>query len=120
MRHATRPAREDQHAIAQAHSLARVVRDEEDGEAALLPQTLQLLMQEVASDGVESCERLVHQKDVRVLCKCASQRDTLLHAARQLMRAAPLEAVEVYAMQQLSSDALPFCAVDAPQLERQL
>src|SRR6267143_1034504 len=120
MRDATRPAGEDQHAIAEAYRLPRVMSDEQDGQAALLPQALQLLMQKVASDGVESRERLVHQQDIRVLGKRTRQRNALLHAARQLMRTALLEAIEMNAMQQLSSGALALRMLDTAQLERKL
>src|SRR5437660_709817 len=55
------PARKNEHPAAKADRLPGVVRDEEDGEPLGAPQTEQLLVEQVAGDGVERCERLIHQ-----------------------------------------------------------
>src|SRR5205823_4614060 len=47
-----RPAGEHEHAVPQQHGLARVVCHEQDGEVLLGPEAHQLLVQEVARDGV--------------------------------------------------------------------
>src|SRR6267143_6884860 len=104
MRHAPGPAGEHQHAIAQADGLARIVGHEENRQAALLPQTLELLVKQVPRDRVEGGERLIHEQHVGLLGQRSSQRDTLLHAARKLMRAPPLETVEMDPMQKVACD----------------
>jgi len=76
-----RPARENQDAITQPHRLPGVVRDKEDGQAVLAPQPLELLVEQVAGDGVEGGERLIHQEHIGVLGESSSERDALLHAA---------------------------------------
>ena len=78
-------ARQQHDPVAEADGLAHVVGDEHDREAGLLPQPLELVVEEVAGHGVEGAEGLVHQQDVGVLGQRPGQRDPLAHAARQLV-----------------------------------
>src|SRR5260370_38564199 len=91
MAHPTRPARENHHPVAEADGLARVVSDEEDGETALFPDPLQLLVEQVSADRVERPERLAHQENVGVLGQSPRPPHALLPAAREPMRPPPLE-----------------------------
>lgn len=120
VRNPTRAAGEHQDAIAQAHSLARVMGHEQDRQATLLPQPLELFVQQVPRDRVEGGERLIHEQDIRLLRQRARQCDTLLHAARKLMRAPPFEAVEVNPVEQLVCNAAALRAPYPSELERQL
>ena len=43
-------------------------------------------MQEVARDGIECREWLIHQQDVTILSERARQRNALFHATRELVR----------------------------------
>src|SRR5580765_2957584 len=93
--HATWPAGQQHDAIAQADRLAHVVGHEDDGQPALPPEPLQLVVEEVTGHGVEGPEGLVHQHDLGALCEGARQRDTLPHATGQLVRPLVSEAVEM-------------------------
>ena len=89
-----RTGRQHDHAIRQRDRLVEVVRDEEDGLALRLPQVEQLVLHQLARLDVERRERLVHQHEVGVEDERLRERDALLHAARQLVRIAVLEAGE--------------------------
>jgi len=117
---APRPAREDQHPISQTHRLARVVRDEENGQPGLRPEPFQLLVQQVARDGVERRERLIHQEHVGVLRQRTGKSYPLLHATRQLVRAALFETVEVDPVKQLGRHPGARRVADSPKLEGEL
>ena len=79
--YAARPEGKQGYAIAQAYSLAHVVRDEDDGAPGLGPNALQLVMQQVASLGIKGSEGFIHQQDVRLGGQSASQSYTLAHAS---------------------------------------
>ena len=82
----TGSARQQDHAVAEAHGLAHVVGHEDHGEPRLAPQPLELVVQHVAGHGVERAERLVHEQDVGLLRERARQRHPLAHAAGELVR----------------------------------
>ena len=88
-------------AVAEARRLTHVVRDEHDGEPCLAPHVLELVVQQVARDGVERAERLVHEEDIRVLREGAGERDPLAHAAGELVGPLLREAAEVHEVEQL-------------------
>ena len=75
----------DGDAVADAHGLVQVVRDEDDGAALVLLQAQQLVLHVGADDRVERREGLVHQQNGRVGRQRARQAHALLHAARQLV-----------------------------------
>ena len=79
-------------AVAHRERLLLVVRDEDERDAELLLQRLQLDLQVLAQPGVERAERLVEQQHARAQHERARERDALLLAARELRRLAPLEA----------------------------
>ena len=81
------PAGEQDDALAEAGGLAHVVGDEDDRAAGRAPDALELLVQQVARDGVERGERLVHEQHGTVLREGARERDALAHAAGELVRA---------------------------------
>ena len=63
---------------------------------AILPESLELVVEQVAGHGVEGAEGLVHQQDVGVLGEGPGEGDALAHAARQLVGALVGEAREVH------------------------
>src|SRR6266508_6743150 len=67
VRDPARAAGEHQHAVAKADGLPWVVGDEQDGQARLGPDALDLVVKEVTRDRVEGAKRLVHQEHVSVL-----------------------------------------------------
>ena len=66
--------------------------DEDEGDADLALDALQLDLHLLAQLEVEGAERLVEQEHARVVDERARQRDPLLLPAGQLVRLAPLEA----------------------------
>ena len=60
------PAGQQHHAVTEPHGLADVVGHEEHGQAALPPDRLELVVQQVAGHRIERAERLVHQQDRRL------------------------------------------------------
>ncbi len=93
-RHPTGPAGQDDDTITQAHRLADVVGNEDHREVGLGPDALQLVVEEVPGDGVESPEGLVHEQDGTILGEGAGQRDPLAHAPGQLVGPLRSRAVE--------------------------
>src|SRR5438270_774470 len=91
---APRPAGQHEHAVAQTHGLAHVVGDEQDGDPGRRPHPLDLVVEQVACDGVEGAEGLVHQQDLRLLGQRSCQRHPLAHCARELVGSAVAEPVE--------------------------
>jgi hypothetical protein len=118
--HPTRPAGEHDDAVGQAGRLAHVVGDEEDGEAAVAPQRLELVVQQVAGHGVEGAERLVHEQHVGVLGEGAGQGDPLAHAAGQLVGPLAPEGLEVDGAEQRLHPRLALGPGHATELEREL
>ena len=89
-------------------------------EAAIAPEALELVVEEVAGHGVEGAERLVHEQDLGLLGEGAGEGDPLAHAAGQLVRALGGEAVEVHGAQQRLGPLPALLAADAAQAQRQL
>src|SRR5215470_7021000 len=79
--HATGAWRQDENAARQIDRLGDAVSDEDDRGARRRPDAKQLLVHVIAGDLIESAERLVHQENARPGHQCASDRDSLLHAA---------------------------------------
>src|ERR1051326_6837330 len=88
------PRAQQHDAIAEVQRLVQAVRDEDDGDAQVLPDAAELHLHELARLRVESAERLVHEQDLRLQRQRSSKSNTLLHATRQLVRVAVLEALE--------------------------
>src|SRR5262245_43461214 len=65
-RDASRSAREQHHAVAEADRFADVVGDEHHRLVGGAPQSLELVVQKVARHRVERAERLVHEQHVAV------------------------------------------------------
>ncbi len=61
------------------------MRNENDGAAGFGPQALQLVVQQIASLGVQRGKWLVHQQDIRLGRQRSRQCHTLPHASRKLM-----------------------------------
>ena len=74
-------------AVGHRHGLLLVVRDDDEGEADLVLEPLQLELHARAHLPVERRERLVEQQQPRALDDGAGERDALALAARQLRRA---------------------------------
>src|SRR5581483_8823035 len=67
---------------------------------------LELVVEQVAGDGVESAERLVHEEHGSVLGEGPGQRHPLAHAARQLVGPLAAEALEPHHAEQLAGPLL--------------
>ncbi len=71
---------------AEVKAFLDVVGDHEDGQLMLLPQPQHQLVHVGADARVECAEGLVQQQNARLAEQSLSNRQTLFHAARQLMR----------------------------------
>src|SRR5437764_15130060 len=80
------PAAQHDDAVAEAYRLAHVVGDEQDRQAGGGPPPLELVVEQVAGDGVEGAEGFVHQQDGRLLSHSPGQGDALAHAGGQFVR----------------------------------
>ena len=78
----------DGDAVAHAHRLFLIVGDEDERDAELALQQLQLDLHLLAELAVERAERLVEQQHARPVDECAGDRDALLLATRHLPRPA--------------------------------
>src|SRR5438046_6517673 len=85
---------EDDDAVSQRDRLLEVVRDEHDRRAIRRPQLEELVLHERPGLHVESAERLVHEKDGRLVDERLRQRRALAHAARELVRVVALESAK--------------------------
>ena len=96
-----RPRRDDEHSIAESHSLADRMGDEQRRDAAALDELVQQTAHLRAGDLVERGERFVHRQQRRAEGKGPHQRDTLLHAAGELVGMGIEERAETDPLQQL-------------------
>lgn len=81
-----RALREHHDPIRQDERLRDVVRDQHGGEAGLLPQLLELLLQHPSGEGVQRTERLVEQQSRRGVDQGAGQGGALGHTTGDLRR----------------------------------
>ena len=116
LRDASRRRRHEHDAIAEAHRLAHVVRDEDDGLAAFHPDVLDVAVELLAGERIERGEGLVHQQHPRVGRERAGQRDALLHAAGELVHMRMLELLEADELEEMVGD---FLALGIPQIRPQ-
>ena len=82
----------DRDAVAHRQRLFLVVRDEDERDADVFLERLQLDLEVLAQARVERAERLVQEQHARAQDERSCERDTLLLAAGQLVRLASLEA----------------------------
>src|SRR5215218_1479880 len=118
--HPPGPAREQHDPVTEADGLADVVGDEQDRETLLAPQSLDLVVQQVACHRVEGAEWLVHEQDVGALRQRAGQLHALPHSARQLVGQLALEPLEMDDLQQLTHAGAPLRLRHSLELEREL
>ena len=78
----------DHHAIGVVRDDRHVMRDEDDGEAELLLQLLDLGHQRALRDDIERRSRLIHDHELRREEQRHRDHGPLAHAATQLMRIA--------------------------------
>src|ERR1700689_3127925 len=72
---------EPDHPIAKIDGLLEIMRNEEDGRVRRAGDVEDLVLQGLASHGVERAEGLVHHQRRRLLSKAASDLQALLHSA---------------------------------------
>ena len=111
------PCAHDVDVVGEERRLAQVVRDQDHGEAELLPQVAQHAPQFLAREGVERGERLVEHQQRRLMDQRAAERDALLHAAGQLPGKTLAEAVEPDGLEKrigLAAIAFPLASELAP------
>ena len=77
----------DRDPVGHRQRLLLVVGDVDEGDPDLALDPLQLELQALAQLQVEGAERLVEQQHLRQVDQRPGQRDPLLHAARELVRA---------------------------------
>ena len=83
------------------------------------PDALDLETHLLAGEGVERCQGLVHEQDARVAGQRAGDGRPLAHAARQVTRQAPLEALDTDQPAQLARLLPPLASGHAAQPQRQ-
>src|SRR4051812_46092049 len=115
-----RPRRHQHDPLAEPDRLPDVVRDEEDRHAGLPPDAGDLVVHDVAGDGVERRERLVHEQDPTLLRERPGERHALAHAARQLVDALVPRALQVHQPEEPVRLRPAGRPVDAAQLQREL
>ncbi len=110
-------AREHRDPVAKPDRLVDVVRHEHDRGAELALDPPELGLQPTATGRVDGTERLVHEQDGRVRRERPRHADTLLLAARQLVRVALRVAVrrEADEIEELAHPALGALTVPAQQ-----
>jgi hypothetical protein len=74
------------HPVAEQHRLVEAVRNKHDRAPKILPQLAEFGLQQELVLLVERAERLVHQQDFRIGDEGPRHRQSLLHAAGELVR----------------------------------
>src|SRR5687768_1758159 len=95
-----RPRRDDTDAGRQLDRLLDTVGDEDDSRAILQPQSLQIAPDAFARHGIELAQWLVEQQHARAVNQGLTEGGALLHAARQFIRIALGEIIELDRAQQ--------------------
>ena len=101
------PRRHHDDARREEDRLGDRVRHEDDGRARLGPDPEQLEIEALARHLVERAERLVHQQERGRERERASNRDALLHPARELPRIVALEAGQLDELDHLGDPRVP-------------
>lgn len=96
------------------------MRDEEAGLLLLLPGLQELGLQLRPRLGIERAERLVHEQYFRIHGIGTRDCDTLLHAARKLLRIALRKILELYELDVLLRNLVAFFRALALELEAEL
>jgi hypothetical protein len=120
LHHAAGPGGQQKDALAQPDRLADVVGHKDDGASGFLPDALKFVVQQVAGDGVQGRERLIHEEQLAVLRERAGQGHALPHATGQLVRAPVRRLGKVDQVQQFVSLHPPLGLADTAQFQRQL
>ena len=76
--------RQNNHSIGQKCSFLDVVGDKDHGFASALPDSDQTCLQVFARDYIDGTERFIHQQNIRLVGKCASDARPLCLTSRQL------------------------------------
>ncbi len=92
---------EHQQAGREAEALCQIVGDHENGQPVLLPQLGNQLMHVLANTGIERAKRFIEQQHARLHHQRLRNGQTLLHAARELMR--------IFALRLFQSDLRKHC-----------
>src|SRR6266540_849619 len=116
----TRPARQEHDAVAQPGGLPDVVGHEQHGQATVAPESLELVVQQVAGHRVEGAERLVHEQHIGVLRERAGELHALTHTPGELVGQLLVEASQVHQIEQLVDAGAPLPPVDLAQPKGQL
>src|SRR5215510_9367913 len=109
--------RHHNHPVGEVDRLRHVVRHVDHGLAGLAPDVGEQALHGVAGERIERRERLVHEQDGRVVGERARDRDSLLHAAREVVRVGLGELLELDQAQLLERDALALGLAHALHLE---
>src|SRR3569833_2118894 len=111
------PVAQHRDAVAEAHRLVEVVRDEDDRLAEAALQVEQEILHLTADQRVEGAERLVHEQDVGLGGQRAGDAAPLLHTAGELVRVAVLPTLEPDVAQELLGLRQSFLPWNVPHLE---
>src|SRR6266496_1626942 len=90
-------------AIAKANGFAYIVGDENNGASSFAPDALQLVVQQIASLGIEGGKGFVHQQDVGFRGQGAGDGDALAHATGELVNITLLKLRQMYETQVIAS-----------------
>ena len=103
--------------VAHRQRLLLVVGHVHEGDADVHLDALELDLEALAQLEVEGAERLIEEQDVGLVDERSSERDSLLLAARQLIRAALLVAGQVDLFQDLGGPSADLAPGDAASLQ---
>ncbi|MET4278485.1 hypothetical protein ABIB68_006587 [Bradyrhizobium sp. F1.2.2] len=84
------------------------------------PDPQQFTLQRLARLGVERGERLVHQQHLGIIGEASRDRDTLLHAAGELMRIAVGKAGQPDQVEEMPRDVAPLLGLEPGDIETEL
>src|ERR1700730_10095448 len=94
--------RHDVDHVAQEDRLVDVVRDKEHGLPIPLPEVGEHLLHDLAGQGVQGAEGLVHQQHLRIVRQRPSDRHPLLHATGESLRVGLGEPVQLHQADQFT------------------
>jgi len=104
-------------AVAHGEGLLLVVRDEDEGDADVVLDRLQLDLQFLAEPRVQGAQGLVEEQDARLEHERTRERDALLLPTGELRGPAVLEALQANELEDPAHLALPFLLVEPLVLE---
>src|SRR5439155_5887970 len=95
------------HAVAETSCLAHVVRNKNNCFVSRFPDSLEIAIELLTCQRIESSKRLVHKQHARIRRQRTSKRYTLLHSTRKLVNVGALEPTETDQLEVVLGDVVP-------------